>query len=579
MNAFEQILKRLQGIEYEIRSRDYSNEAATIVAVNDPKNMGRVKVQYGDDIVSDWIGVIGSNRGQLSSQFIGARCIVSKLDGASNRELVIGITSNDPESAIISDPVQIPILSEQANAFNRLFPEETGDRGVKCNEGNAGRVYIFSNEMHMTPSICLRVNNFQETESNTPLWNWVPLRTPRVVEKGFSPGDENNPVYVPLSEKGPGIPECNQAMDGQRYVFSEDRTFRTYEIICLRDENKRYTWKPVGAPPTIFRTNLPPCTEKMHGVQFLIDDGDNSELATCQRFQGSMQWIKNKRDVLQFHQAPFLDKISFLTNFAPVPSIVAGAGLGLLGGVGAGSLIQSALGTIPAFSPISDLGSFLSSPGFLNSTFNLAQNVASGDADIFREIGTLANNFGGLGQLGNLAESGDFSNIADFTDSSRAFGIKGNEILNSVLNESGQTGIQIPDFISQAQASFNSSGPLPEGLNSAFNAWGNEGSTVFKNIVTSQPASDVPRLLGQTAFQSAFNNLDPQDRGIYTGGITGGMIGALDAASIAGRPLPAEFVSTLSDVSSYLGNYNGSSSIPSSLSAFVSSSTSGFRER
>jgi hypothetical protein len=574
MEAFSQILQRLKTLEYEQRSRDYSTESAVIVAVNDPKNMGRVKVQYDSGIVSDWIGVVGSSRGQLSSQFIGSRCVISKLDGASNRELVMGITSSDPESSIISDPIQVPILSEQANAYNRLFPEETGDRGIKCNEGNAGRLYVFSNEMHMTPSICLRVNNFQETKSNTPTWNWVPLKAPRIVEKGFTKGVEDNPAYVPLSTKGPGIPECNQAMDGQRYVFSEDRTYRTYEIICLRDENEQYTWKPVGAPPTIFRTNLPTCTEKMHGVQFIYDDGNNSELVTCQRYQGNMTWVKPTRDPIIPVAGAFLDKISFLTTFNPVPEIVGfGSGLGLLAGIPGGSFLSTALGTVSIVSPLGPLGLALTNPQFLSQAFNIAEGIVSGDTDIFSNIQTLATNFGGLERLGEMAELGDFSNAANLIDPERAFELKGTEILNTAFNQSGQSGLSIDNFLSDAARASTS-----DSVASVYGAWGDEGSGVFTNIINSNVTNPVSTL-GQYAYQSALSNLDSQDRGIHMAAITDGIRGAIDASTIANRPLAEEYANSLRDIGGYLGGYSGLSSLPSTVSQFVTGVNNSFRER
>jgi len=155
---------------------DPFNEVATIVSVADPKKLGRVKVEFQDGFISDWIYVLGSNKGVLSSQFVGASCLIGKAHGRSEDAFVLGLFNKNNQFEIAGSPVQIPTLDEQSMAS--APPSSPGDQGLGCNEGNAGRIYLLENEMNQDLVVCLRRNNRQEKADEVWAWKSLTLMPP-----------------------------------------------------------------------------------------------------------------------------------------------------------------------------------------------------------------------------------------------------------------------------------------------------------------------------------------------------------------------------------------------------------------
>lgn len=296
---------------------DPFNEEAIIADVNDPEKLGRVKVTTRDGITSDtWIPVSGSSSGTLSARYIGAQVLVGKTDGRSENMYVIGITRSDPEIGINGHPIQLPIIDESMAVWNA-----STDAGMKCNQGNAGRVYILSNEMNQDVVVCLRRTSNQV--GSKPAWAWKSLTNGLWVEKGFNPGNESTPAITQAQRGNPGIPECSEALLGEVHEFTEDRGFRTMSMVCRRDENKNFSWSPLGTPPVFFRTTLPTCTEKVHGMEAVLDDGNNSEFMVCQRYQGLMRWVRHGRRIPHkfYSKEPPLSRVQFTTSFKDIKAL------------------------------------------------------------------------------------------------------------------------------------------------------------------------------------------------------------------------------------------------------------------
>jgi hypothetical protein len=267
---------------------DPFNEEGVIVDVNDPKKLGRVKVTTDDDITSDWIPVNGSNSGVLSARYLGAKVLVGKTNGRSESMYVIGVSRTDPEIGITGNPIQLPILDESVGG-------KSDDIGMKCNAGNSGRMYVLSNEMNQDVVVCLRRTSKQV--GNDSAWAWKSMTSGLWVEKGINPGNESTLEINQAQVRNPGIPECTEALLGEVHEFTEDRGFRTTSMVCRRDENKNFSWMPLSAPPVFFRTTLPKCTEKVHGMEAVLDDGNNSEFLVCQRYQGLLRWVRQGRRI------------------------------------------------------------------------------------------------------------------------------------------------------------------------------------------------------------------------------------------------------------------------------------------
>ena len=293
---------------------DPFNEEAVIVDVNDPLKLGRVKVTTSDDITSDWVPVNGSNSGLLSARYLGSKVLVGKANGRPENMYVIGVSRTDPDIGITGNPLQLPILDESVGG-------KSDDLGMKCNAGNRGRMYVLSNEMNEDMVVCLRRTNKQVGSKDA--WAWKSVTSGLWVEKGVNPGNESTLEINQAQVRNPGIPECTEASLGEVHEFTEDRGFRTTTIVCRRDENKNFSWMPISAPPVVFRSTLPKCTEKVHGMEAVLDDGNNSEFMVCQRYQGLLRWVRQGRRLPHkfYSKESPLSRIQFTTAFNEIKAL------------------------------------------------------------------------------------------------------------------------------------------------------------------------------------------------------------------------------------------------------------------
>ena len=354
---------------------DVFNEEATIVAVADPEYLGRVKVAYRDGIVTDWVYVLGSGRGQLTAQFIDAKCLVAKASGNAEDAFVLGIYSNSQQGQA-SSPVQIPVISDQTALF-----ADPQDGGLLCNEGNAGRQYILSGEMGQDLIICMKRNSPQSDGQGQSVWGWKSLTHSRWIEKGFDPGAANDNLASKSYTKNPGVPKCDKAMSGEIHEYSEDRGFRSTFISCVQDENKFHTWKPLSASPTYFKTTLPRCTEAMHGVNVVLDDGGNSEFLVCSRYHGAMKWVKqgSRLPIQFFKEDSPISHTDFLSSFKPI-EVLSGPGSKDL----TNAILSVPLAYIPATSTDPEFHAALERAFLIPAKYNRAQ-ILKDIAQIFIE--------------------------------------------------------------------------------------------------------------------------------------------------------------------------------------------------
>lgn len=456
---------------------DPFNEVASVISVSDPKKLGRVKVEYQDGTTSDWVYVLGSGKGLLSAQLIGSNCLVGKAHGNSGDAFVLGFFNKNPNVGSGGAPVQIPTLDEQAGAYRS--PQSPGDQGMRCNEGNSGRVYLMRNEVNEDLVICMRRNNLQE--GGEEIWNWKSLTASKWVEKGFDPGLQNQ-AATNYSEKK-GIPECSEATEGDVRDFTEDRKFRTFQIKCGRDENGDYNWRPVGATPLHTRSTLPECTEKMHGVDAVDDDGLNSQRVICLRYQGQMKWINTgKREPIQFHkQDPPITKTQLLDSKKPVKALEekgSGMGSGDFVGNSASQVLQMAAKAIPAALPTTPLGAALKAANVLSGSFDGAKLLS--------------------------------------------------DIAGTVIANNGT--VPVGSLVSQISSSLQSAGVIDQTTLSVLTSLGGVGDQLLRGVENGTVDSALQNI-GQRALNQSISALSPEASSVYFAYMAGGIAGALDAAS------------------------------------------------
>lgn len=469
---------------------DPFNEIAVVVSVSDPKKLGRVKVEYQDGTASDWAYVLGGGKGLLSAQLIGSNCLIGKAHGNSNDAFILGFFNKNPNAMSGGAPLQFPLLDEQTSAYPS--PASPGDLGMKCNKGNAGRAYILQNEMNHDLVVCIRRNNPQE--EGEEIWNWKSLTGGKWIEKGLDPGaPKNSGVKASLSKKK-GVPECNGAMEGDLRDFSEDRKFRTLQIKCSKDENGDFNWKPAGATPIFTKTTLPDCTEKMHGMEAVLDEGLNSQKIVCLRYQGGMKWVNpGKREPVQFHRqdAP-ISKQDFLNSKTPMKALEAvvpgGMGKGDFVGNSVSEVISMAAKAIPAALPTTPLGAALKAANALSGAFDGAKLLT----DIAKVV--IVNN-------GTVAVDSIVSQVSTALSNAKVI----DPATQGVLNTLGEVGDQL--------------------------LRGAKNNTVDSALKT----------IGQKALNQSIRTLSPELSSVYFGYMAGGIAGALDTASALKLPqIPKE---------------------------------------
>lgn len=462
---------------------DPFNEIATVLAVSDPKKLGRVKVEYQDGTTSDWVYVLGSGKGLLSAQLIGSSCLVGKAQGNSGDAFVLGFFNKNPNVGSGGAPLQLPMLDEQSGAYRS--PQSPGDQGMRCNEGNAGRVYLLQNEINQDAVICMRRNNPQE--GGEAVWNWKSLTNSKWVEKGFDPGLQSQSA-TNYSEKK-GIPECNQAMEGDVRDFSEDRRFRTFQIKCCRDENGDYSWKSVSAPRVTPASLLPKCTEKLHGESAVYDDGLNSQLVRCLRYQGEMKWVKSgSREPLQLHRKdPPPTKDEFLNSKKPVEAFKSDPETGMKSGDWVGNsakeVLQMAAKAIPAALPTTPLGAALKIAGALSGAFDGAKLLT--------------------------------------------------DIAKTVIVNNGT--LPVSSLVSQISSSLERAGIIDDTTQAIVKTLGDVGDQLVRGVKNGTVNSALENV-GKKALNQSIRALSPEAASVYFGYMAGGIAGAVDATAALKLP-------------------------------------------
>jgi len=279
-------------------------QLAQISAVNDPENLGRVKVLYGseDIIESEWINVLGISSGNIPTQFIGNKGIVIFLDGNFEDGIFLGIMpSNSGQSIIKGSPFSLPIIDTRAVTQSPI-----------CTESTEGQMMIFSDTESVDLKICIRnnvVSSKEEDKDISELYTWKSITSSLVIGKGqYGTSNEENdevPDTRTVTHWGP----CSEALQGERRLFSEDRSLPQAEYLCRKQPGELYAWVPSASPPLYTKENLPACTAALIGSMVALDDGKNTELVMCGRKDSTenkdnLVWIKFVRSFLMSHQGP-----------------------------------------------------------------------------------------------------------------------------------------------------------------------------------------------------------------------------------------------------------------------------------
>lgn len=507
----ERIYKKIGGLEIE-----FFIQPATIFDVEDPENLSRVRVLFGEnstDAKSDWLPMLNNGRGRISSQYLGAKCLVGAVAGNTDNAVVFGLFNDTTANQVISTaPVVVPIIdvSDISNI---------NDPGVKCNQQNEGRTYIFSGNVSQDLKVCIRRNNRQKGPDED-VWEWKNLTRGLIVEKETDPkqAEESSVVH----DKKP-VPKCKQELEGELIQFTEDRDFRQIPMICKKDENEEWAWVPAAAAPTYFKTTLPKCTEKIHGQTVAIDDGNNSEFAICARFDKAMKWVKYGTRI----PVKFSNKPAPPTKSEVLKSVKPNSNLNIEP--------AAQLASAATKSPV---------VGNKNLTNAVFQQAAAG---AIKGITSDA-----------LSKASSMVSALPATDA----GVKiAQQIGSRILTEGGLGVDQLSAVLSSGD--LGTAGNLISSL-------GPQAEQIIR-----EGGADVAQILsaaGTEALITSLSRVSPEAAGVFNSFMVGGPQGALDSAVQYGLDLvPAPANEVFSQVVNSLDLNNA----PAALSSLLSSATSG----
>lgn len=463
----DRIYERVGGMEIE-----FFLQPATIFDVNDPENISRVRVLFGgddDNAKSDWLPILNSGKGRVSSQYLDAKCIVASVSGNTDAQVVLGLFNDSSSNNLISSsPVTIPIL-------DKADISKTEDPGSKCNKDNEGRVYIFSNNVSQDVKVCVRRNN-RQTDPDADTWEWKNLTRGLVIEKSEDPKQLTD-SSVAVNPKP--LPKCQEKLEGEIIQFSEDRDFRQFPLICKKDENKNWAWVPVSSVPTYLKSMLPKCSEKIHGQLAVSDDGNNSELMICVRFDKKMNWVK--------YGTRTPGKWSKLEAVQPKKEIISSVK------PNANLKSPSQLASAITQSPV------LGNSKLAGAVFDQIGKAAAG-------IATTGSAFGALNAVAG------FKTGLPGVDIAMQAGAR-------ILNESGSS--------VQALQAVLGSGDLGTAGN-LIKSLGPAAESIIRNGGVN--TSMILQMAGSDAFTTALGELSPSAVGTFNSLVVGGPQGALDAA-------------------------------------------------
>lgn len=305
--------KEVAQLRKEIRygSQIYPQKAI-IHSVSDPDNLGRVQVIFPTthpSMVSDWLYTLGFSSGRVPEQYIGTSGIAIFLDGNEADGIFIGVIGDQPESsAIQGNPLAIPIIDTRANTS---IPE--------CSKSSQGQMLIFTNTISVDLKVCIRrntVDSKDDENSEKELYAWKSITHSLDLGVGtYGESNKDDTLYGD-TRTNKSWSECTPALEGERRLYSEDRKLPQAEYICRKQPGGKYVWMPGNSLPIYTMINLPPCTESFMGAMSLLDDGLNSELIVCARYQSknNLKWVKFKRDPVRPAAKPSITTEDIVEN-------------------------------------------------------------------------------------------------------------------------------------------------------------------------------------------------------------------------------------------------------------------------
>lgn len=270
-------------------------QLGTIVDTSDEAHQGRVKVQLDvrGNNSTRWAYFLGYTSGQVPIEYVrnGTRVACIAAYGNAEELLILGTFGSNSSP----NPISIPVLS-----LNDLDPLPV------CNRKSLGQMIVLDNINGSDLNVCVKSGSeysWRNIHASLRTENQgITNDEAKKLKEGTIPSSLLGNDYDPLSNAI--LPPCDASKQGQIIPFSERNEWRQYDIICIKDENQQFKWKPASSVPLFTRNTIPNCSEQYHGTVIQLDDGANSYFAFCGRRNGSMVWMDyGPRKPIEFNNA------------------------------------------------------------------------------------------------------------------------------------------------------------------------------------------------------------------------------------------------------------------------------------
>ena len=324
---------------------------ATISNVTDPLLLGRVKLTFESENnafeTSEWCYVVGHPGGNLSTDYIGQKCLVVFESGDQNKAIVLGFIPVAGKRAIGS-PVKLPILGIENNSPTGKIPE--------CNESNLGSIIMLEEQSGTNQRICRR--------DDSGSYAWMGSNSPQVIQ--------TNTVEAKSPEQKIGDPIGNY-VPGDIFVRKtcERDQFVPYISDYSAEGQPRY--KPLVSAPVYSRATVPDCNSDFIGSMGLFDDGTDTFMGICGRKNGLFKWLTtDSREPIRFAEpfASTAESVEFITsktNKCTNPSQIKDTGDGENPGKDTtGRQLSATLSEVPEIGNKLNLTEYINTDGFKN---------------------------------------------------------------------------------------------------------------------------------------------------------------------------------------------------------------------
>lgn len=272
---------------------------ANISNTADPLELGRVKLTFENENhsyeTSDWVYVLSHPGGNLSTDYIGQKCLVIFESADANKALVIGFVPI-PGSRAVGNPVKFPVIKREENSRGGEY-----GRIPICNEANIGSAIMIEEESGTNHRVCRR--------DDRGAYAWMGTNSPQVVKTNINKDNGVGSDAVPYKSVADPI---GQYSPGELFIRKTCDTDQFVPYVGDYDLNGVPRYRPLVSATIYNRSTIPDCNaENLGSIGMIQSDEKNTFPCICLKKEGSFRWATmDGREAIKFSE-PFSSSKEF----------------------------------------------------------------------------------------------------------------------------------------------------------------------------------------------------------------------------------------------------------------------------